>query len=139
LKTCLGVNCPPGQSCHAGACAPDRCAGVTCAKNEVCSPATGKCGPNPCDLITCVRGEICVPEQAACRPDPCIGTTCTGTDVCVARAGAADCVSRASLASTEAIHVHFGGCGCRVGDRGTTNAWWALVGIALLFRRRRRA
>jgi MYXO-CTERM domain-containing protein len=137
LKTCLGIHCPAGQTCHAGTCAADRCAGVSCATGQVCSPSTGRCGPNPCDLITCVRGEVCVPEVAACKPDPCIGTSCNGSDVCVVRAGIADCVDAKTLASAEAIHVHLGGCGCRVGETGGTTPWWAIAAVAVLWRRRR--
>ena len=76
FDTCLGVECPAGQSCEMGLCVDDPCAGRDCAFGAVCEE--GVCVDDPCAGVQCPAGEVC--DAGMCIDDPCLQTTCpTGT------------------------------------------------------------
>jgi hypothetical protein len=81
-KSCAGMVCAAGESCKRGACMPDKCAGKTCNKGQVCDAATGECGSDPCEAVFCSKGQSCAPETASCEADPCFGVTCPNNQSC---------------------------------------------------------
>ena len=81
--SCVGVRCASGEVCHAGVCAADRCAGVSCATaGEVCDPSTGVCVEDACDTLVCPRGTVCDLTARSCVVDPCLRIRCPAAQVC---------------------------------------------------------
>jgi hypothetical protein len=79
---CLGINCPVGQVCVAGACQ-GGCDGVVCPHGQACR--IGRC-IDPCAGVTCLAGDVC--EGGACVPQcscrPCsAGLACAADGRCV--------------------------------------------------------
>jgi len=70
---CLGVTCPPGQSCEDGVCLGGGC-------EPSCGLAT--CGDDGCggSCGTCPAGSVC--DGLACVADPCLGVTCPPGQSC---------------------------------------------------------
>ena len=79
----LDEPCPDGQVCHAGTCAEDKCALVTCGRGTTCDPATGACElAGECFATGCADGFVCDALGGQCEPDPCLATRCPLGEVC---------------------------------------------------------
>ncbi len=82
VGSCAGVDCPAGQECKAGQCAPtcdpecpagqvcdtvqsppacvaDACVGDPCTDGSCCDPIAGTCGNCPCEGVLCPAGQQC--------------------------------------------------------------------------------
>jgi MYXO-CTERM domain-containing protein len=162
VGTCADVDCPAGQKCKEGQCAPtcdpacpagsycdestnpptctsDPCASVTCGGTTCCDHATGQCGNCPCDGVLC-------PGEQVCKDGECVGDTGGGGSGGGSSSSttASSSGSGAAGPTTEDRHVWGlatggGGCSCRVGDepRGGESALGLAFGLALLGASRR--
>lgn len=80
--------CSFGQSCDAGECKDDPCAGVNCGAGTECNPTDGLCHCGGADGQICAQGQACESDGAgnfACNgPDVCAdaASRCTGGTVC---------------------------------------------------------
>lgn len=103
---CVGVECPPGQSCRGGQCR-GACDGVVCPHGQVCRAdrCVDPCAGVTCDDMHVCQGGICV---IGCACQPCgADTTCSSASgLCVDSA----CVS---VSCDEGNHCEAGAC---VGD-----------------------
>ena len=93
---CVGVTCPTGQVCRAGACV-GGCEGVTCPLGQVCqlgicvdSCANVACPNGVCELGACLSkcgcrackaGQVCAPD-GQCVDSGCEGVTCPTGQAC---------------------------------------------------------
>jgi hypothetical protein len=125
VETCLGVVCQAPQTCEHGACVDDACATATCAKDEVCDPATGGCTADPCATVFCQSPLVCV--DGTCGDDPCLTTVCPANTACVG----GECV-----VEDESRRIFLGGgpagCNCRVLGAGESAGGPGPLGTALL-------
>ncbi len=145
VDACDGVMCPRAQTCVSGQCVPDLCASVVCPAGQVCSDGTCI---DACTGVTCPDGQIC--QNGGCVADPCFGVDCPAGKVCqngtcVAGGTPVDAggsgfdggAAQHDAGSTGATMA--GGCGCRASG-GRSNAGlglMALLGLAIVWRRRR--
>jgi hypothetical protein len=145
---CDGLGACPALvrvSCGVYACGADACrakcqSSSDCATGASCDVANGQCVPGAsCDgphtrVKISGEREDCAPY--VCRSGLCT-TVCNGPSDCVEGRVCDDsrhCVPSAGGAADE------GGCGCRLGSRGTPNAGWLsalLLGFGAGLRRRR--
>ncbi|MFO0561034.1 MAG: MopE-related protein [Polyangiales bacterium] len=153
MDRCAGVNCPAGQACYDGTCAPScagvmcpsgqmcergvcvggsttPCATVTCDANRVCNPATGMCQVSRCGTTNnCARGQTCDPLTGSCVDDSCATVRCPTGQQCTA--GQCRMVMTPPVMTTPADRVISSGGGCSVPARGgSSNGMW-VVGLAL--------
>ena len=75
-----GVVCGQAQSCAAGRCREDDCAGFDCAPNQVCVDL--RCIETTCVGVTCQTGFTC--QQGRCVEERCGAVQCRPGFVCVA-------------------------------------------------------
>jgi hypothetical protein len=139
--SCAGVMCPDGQRCDRGACVPSTtnpCSTVTCDANRVCNPATGMCEISRCGpQSTCVRGQTCDPLTGSCVDDPCATVRCPTGQQCAA--GQCRAVMTPPPMTIPADRVISSGGGCSVPNSGgSANGMW-VVGLALAAIAARRA
>jgi hypothetical protein len=67
-----GTSCPQGETCVAGQCAPETCAGSICNADEVCQQ--GRCLSRECVGVQCPGTQLCVDGNCylkACGDDAC--------------------------------------------------------------------
>jgi uncharacterized membrane protein YgcG len=81
---CVGVTCPPDQTCRGGVCG-DACSGVVCPHGIAC--VNGAC-VDPCVGKSCDAGKVCV--GGLCLPgcNACGGVTCSAPLACDSSTGA---------------------------------------------------
>jgi MYXO-CTERM domain-containing protein len=75
---CAGVTCQSDQYCSGGHCY-SSCAGVVCDKGQECE--MGMCVSDPCGA-PCPSGQVCDPTTTKCTADPCQHVTCGQGQVC---------------------------------------------------------
>ena len=83
---CAGVTCPLGQACRAGACV-DACLGVRCDDGFVCIDGTCQQG---CNCQACPTGMSCG-DGGRCIVDACKDVTCAAGTTCDAGACVDNC------------------------------------------------
>ncbi len=138
VPTCATTRCAPGQSCRDGACVDDPCQGVRCDPGSACVVTAGRgaCTPDPCSNVGAQPGRVC--RNGVLVDDPCAGIDCGGGSNVVCREG--QCVDP-TLGPLVRDRVVGGGGGCSVNGvgraRGEGGALTALIGLALISRRRR--
>ena len=130
VPNCDDTLCPEGQRCDAnGACIRDACAEIEC---DVGYCVEGECTADPCGAISCRAGQVCV--EGGCIEDPCKLVTCSTDFHCEVRDGSGLCTPDRPAGKQVLVQAGGGG-GCSTGG-GSTGL---LLGLALLFVRRRRA
>ena len=162
-QLCDGLSCPLGEACSDGRCVPDPCAGFACPAGEACR--AGDCVPDPCAGVSCGEGERC--HEGACLGDPCRNVECPAGRRCQLVNDAPECYGDyaepppppvfddgdpaggirggpdggvGDPASTTPGTDGSGGegsCNCDLGESPSA-AWWLLLPLPLLLRRRRR-
>ncbi|MAQ16427.1 MAG: hypothetical protein CMN30_16750 [Sandaracinus sp.] len=159
VDACEGVSCDEGFVCEAGVCV-DRCECRGCAIGSTCQ-ADGSCLATECVGVDCAAGEVC---RGGTCVDACDGAVCPSGQICEAGAcideppgtlpdsgagsgtdgGGAGGVDGGSTGGvdggdgTGGDGDDEGGCGCRSAGRGAGDAGWLLLGLALVWRRKRR-
>jgi hypothetical protein len=133
VASCADVECPSGQRCKLGVCEDDPC-NAPCPFGQACNDNTGECVANGCPSLNCPQGQWCNPNNdgGTCEDDPCVGTACPNDDeVCLG----GTCYDPDDFAPDGGVEVRVtaGGGGC---DTGGGNGW-LLLGLALLFLRRK--
>jgi MYXO-CTERM domain-containing protein len=139
VRICDTMVCGSGELCKVvqeggkpvAKCVKDACADQQCNSPYVC--IDGKCVEDPCLTTRCERGEVCV--KGKCLADPCEKVDCPRGFRCVE----GSCTNAGAVSqTTDMLASGSGGCACEVG-RGASPPWplWLLVGLALLWSRRR--
>ncbi len=134
VLSCADVECPSGKRCRLGVCEDDPC-GAQCPFGQACNDSTGECVTNGCGSLNCPTGQYCNPNNngGVCEDDLCVGTACPSLEqICLG----GTCFDPDDLTPDGGVEVRVtaGGGGCSTG--GDTG--WLLLGIALLFVRRRK-
>jgi MYXO-CTERM domain-containing protein len=78
---CVGMECPAGERCEAGACI-GACEGIVCPFGQAC--LSGRCA-DPCESVTCEAAQVC--RDGICIPNcPCLpcgpGESCGADGTC---------------------------------------------------------
>jgi MYXO-CTERM domain-containing protein len=142
---CVPGKCGPQERCVAGACQPDPCWNTGCVETQFCNPLTAKCENNRCLATQCGPGMACVPQTNTCTPDPCRTIRCPSDCwTCkVTEDGMGTCVvDNAKCQPVNIVVSQKGGgnagCSCEVGDSSAAPFGGLLLGLGLVFVRRRR-
>ena len=152
VDPCETVDCGAGNVCRGGFCIPgcNQCDGLVCGAGAVCDDSTGDCRHPSCPS-TCPPGQVCDGPDG-CH-DACDGAVCPRAQVCVAGRcqnlrpgddggivslfdGGVGADGGGSRPSSDP------GCACRAGvptRRPSALGWLAMVGLAIVWRARRRA
>jgi hypothetical protein len=127
---CVGVTCPGGQHCAAGACVDD-CAGVVCPPDRVCRIVAGEDagGPRGQCVDLCPEGRCPLPRTCDWRTGACLEPT-------FPEAGLRP-VGERDASDAGAV---YGGGGCSLGGLGSVSVTGAcLSGLAFALALARRA
>jgi MYXO-CTERM domain-containing protein len=156
VDPCASLHCDANQVCVAGVCQ-DRCQCSGCGAGDTCDGTSGLCEASACTSVTCPPDQYCA-DDGSCV-DRCAGASCPDDQVCehgacvpappppdagphplppdaappdasVADAGAGTDGGDGSRPAP--------GCGCRAGGNASPSAALLLLGVLLVFRRRRR-
>ena len=145
-ETCLRGNCAVGdpKDCDDhNLCTTDSCDPASGCVHEVLQDGTG-CGGGPCGPGTCSMGECVLSDPTLCDDeDPCTQDWCEPDSGCQHETypDGWECGECKMCLSSVCIHledcVEVGGeCGCGAGA-GRQGIVWILLGLALLFMRKR--
>jgi hypothetical protein len=159
VDLCSGVSCPSGQVCAEGACVPacGQCGGLTCASPMACDSKTGSCADPSCPN-GCSSGTHCVSGSCV---DNCAGAKCPTGQTCQAGQCTTPAASRdgglvweggaggtepgkgtsgsdGGSGSADWVTGSGGGCSTGGGAGGVPLGVGAVLGLALLKRRKRK-
>jgi von Willebrand factor type A domain/Putative metal-binding motif len=141
---CNSATCSSGQTCVGGSCQINACATLNCAMGFVCDPTKQDCVTDPCRFVSCTPGQTCVAATGQCVANVCNAITCPSCTICqTGFDGAPICTDTGTCnARYKVTALGTGGCTCEMSGRHRQPealGWvLALVGVGLVFRRKRR-